>query len=133
AALVLVTVACGGYQFPGGSQSPNPGTVTGRVLALPCAPVEKAGETCAGRPVASLELDDVAGSSVTKAVTDATGNYAVELAPATWTTSTTLGSAAAAASKAGHAASASSPCSPTRSHISSLMCGASGFNNLTSV
>jgi len=85
AALVLVTVACGGYQFPGGSQSPNPGTVTGHVLALPCAPVEKAGETCAGRPVASLELDYVAGSSVTKAVTDANGNYAVELAPGTYT------------------------------------------------
>src|SRR5438445_7126083 len=54
-ALILLTAACGAYSFPA-SQSPSPdtGTVTGRVVAVPCAPVEKAGEQCAGRPVASL-------------------------------------------------------------------------------
>jgi len=86
AALVLATAACGAYQFPGGSQSPTPinARVSGRVLAVPCAPVEKAGETCAGRPVAGLELDFVAGSNATPAITDSTGNYTVELAPGTY-------------------------------------------------
>jgi hypothetical protein len=86
AALLLVTGACGAYQFPGGSQSPTPATATvsGRVLAVPCAPVQKAGDTCAGRPVANFELDYVAGTSVTKAITDTGGNYTVELAPGTY-------------------------------------------------
>ena len=79
AALVMVTAACGAYQFPGGSQSPTPDAkVSGRVLAVPCAPVEKAGESCAGRPVAGLDLDFVAGSNVTKAITDSSGYYAAE-------------------------------------------------------
>ena len=85
AALVMVTAACGAYQFPGGSQLPTPDAkVSGRVLAVPCAPVEKAGESCAGRPVAGLDLDFVAGSNVTKAITDSSGYYAVELAPGTY-------------------------------------------------
>src|SRR5437879_3723678 len=153
AAVLLVAAGCGAYQFPGEAQSPSPssGVVSGRVVSVPCAPVEQPGSTCAGRPVPNLELDYVGSQpTVTKAITDSSGNYAVDLAPGSYvvkiktymrlikgpttcTISTTLGSAAAAASKAGHAASASRPVTPSRSHISSLMCGASGFNSFTSV
>jgi len=61
--------------------------VTGHVIAVPCSPIEPvqpAGSTCAGRPVPDLELDYVTGSSVTKAVTDSKGNYAVELKPGSY-------------------------------------------------
>ena len=84
AALLLVTAGCGAYAFPGESPSPAPttGTVSGRVIAVPCAPVEQQGNACAGRPVPNLELDYVSGqSSVIKAVTDSSGNYSVQLAP----------------------------------------------------
>jgi hypothetical protein len=84
AALVLATAACGAYQFPGGTPSPNTGMVSGRVIAVPCAPVEPAGSACAGRPVVGLEID-FDGSSATKAaITDSNGGYSVELAPGTW-------------------------------------------------
>ncbi len=58
-ALCLVCTACGAYTFPGDRPSPttNTGTVTGRVLVVPCAPVEQAGSTCAGKPMPSLEID----------------------------------------------------------------------------
>jgi len=84
AALVLYCAACGAYQFPGGSTSPSPttGAVTGRVLAVPCTPVELAGSPCAGRPVPNLELDYVVGTSiVNRAVTDSNGRYSVDLEP----------------------------------------------------
>ena len=61
--------------------------MSGRVIAVPCSPIEPvqpAGSTCAGRPVPDLEVDYVAGSSVTKAVTDAKGTYVVELKPGTY-------------------------------------------------
>lgn len=41
AVLVLVTVACGAYRFPG-SGSAGTGAVSGTVVALPCLPVEQA-------------------------------------------------------------------------------------------
>ena len=86
AALLLAGAACGAYQFPGGnpSSSPTPegGTVTGRVLAVPCAPVEQAGTTCAGRPVPKLELDYVKdGAVAASTVTDSGGSYLVPLPP----------------------------------------------------
>src|SRR2546430_12501038 len=87
AGLVLLTAACGAYHFPGNSPSPSPETahVSGIVRSVPCAPVEQAGSTCAGRPVASLEIDYVAGDSVvSRAVTDSNGLYAVDLPPGTY-------------------------------------------------
>jgi hypothetical protein len=85
AVLVLVTAACGAYRFPGGG-SPEPGTVSGTVLAVPCFPVESAGVAqCAGRPVGGLEIDFTGGSENAKAVTDSTGHYAATLAAGTWT------------------------------------------------
>jgi hypothetical protein len=89
AALLLVTAGCGAYAFPGESPSPSPppatGTVSGRVIAISCSPVEQQGNACAGRPVPSLELDYVGGAAVvTKAVTDSNGNYSVQLKPGTY-------------------------------------------------
>lgn len=86
-ALLLAAAACGAYQFPGGNPSPSPesGTVSGRVLAVPCAPVEQAGATCAGRPVPKLELDYIRdGAVAVVAVTDSGGTYLVALAPGTY-------------------------------------------------
>jgi hypothetical protein len=87
--LVLAAASCGAYQFPGGNPSPSPtpegGTVSGRVLAVPCAPVEQAGTTCAGRPVPKLELDYVKdGAVAASAVTDSGGAYLVSLASGTY-------------------------------------------------
>jgi len=85
AALVLVTCACGDYQFGAPSPSPSTGTVAGRVIAVPCKPVEQQGSTCAGRPVPGLELAYVSGASIAgRAVTDSHGTYSVELKPGTY-------------------------------------------------
>ncbi len=87
AGLVLLTAACGAYHFPGNSPSPSPETahVSGIVRSVPCAPVEQAGSTCAGRPVASLEIDYVAGNSVvSRVMTKSSGMYAVDLRPGTY-------------------------------------------------
>jgi len=85
--LVLLTAACGAYHFPGNSPSPSPETahLSGIVSSVPCAPVEQAGSTCAGRPVASLEIDYVAGNTVvSRAATNSSGMYAVDLRPGTY-------------------------------------------------
>ena len=87
-ALILVlTAACGAYTFSGGQSSPTPdsGTVSGSVLAVPCAPVEKVGSACAGRPVAGAELDYVVGTKIAgRTVTDAAGNYSIRLEPGSY-------------------------------------------------
>ena len=83
AALVLVTAACGAYQFPGTSPAAT-GTVEGAVLAFPCFPVESAGQQCAGRPVPGLEIDFTSGDGTAKAVTNSTGHYTVALSSGTW-------------------------------------------------
>ena len=80
--------ACGSYRFPGGS-SPGTGTVTGQVLAVPCAPVEKVDSPCQGRPVPNLDIvftSDSSHDQVT-ARTDSGGRYSVQLAAGTWTVS----------------------------------------------
>jgi hypothetical protein len=87
AAVLVAAAACGAYQFPGGPSTPSAadGTVSGRVLSVPCAPVEQAGSTCAGRPVANLEIDYVNGATPAgKAVTDSNGDYSVALAPGSY-------------------------------------------------
>jgi hypothetical protein len=83
-AVLLATAACGAYQFPGGNPSSSPapggGTVSGRVLAVPCAPVERAGSECVGRPVPKLELDYIKeGAVAARTVTDSGGSYLVSL------------------------------------------------------
>jgi hypothetical protein len=86
-ALLFVTTACGAYTFPGGGSSPTPdtGVVSGRVLVVPCAPVEQAGTTCAGKPAAGLEIDYVSGTSVAaRTVTDSSGSYSIRLSAGTY-------------------------------------------------
>ena len=88
AALLLATAGCGAYQFPGGAPSPTPstGTVSGHVVAVPCAPVEQPGNSCVGRPVPKLEIDYVSGTVVeARAVTGADGTYLVTLRPGAYT------------------------------------------------
>jgi hypothetical protein len=86
AGMLLVTAACGSYRFPGDSASPSPTAhVSGTVRSVPCAPVEQAGSTCAGRPVSGLEIDYLAGGSVVqRAFTDPNGAYSVDLHPGSY-------------------------------------------------
>src|SRR5439155_593865 len=87
AGVMLLTAACGAYHFPGESRSPSPETahVSGTVVSVPCAPVEQAGSTCAGRSVAGLEIDYVAGNAVAgHVVTNSNGIYAIDLKPGTY-------------------------------------------------
>src|SRR5439155_19247624 len=75
---ILLTVGCGAYQFPGESPAPAAGPVSGRVLTVPCAPVEKADSQRAGRPVPNLERDYSNGANITgDAVTHANGVYSM--------------------------------------------------------
>lgn len=84
-AATTVLAACAGYSFPGGS-STGTGIVTGQVLAVPCAPVEKAGSPCQGRPVTNAEItftSEATPDAVTTR-TDSSGNYSVQLAGGKW-------------------------------------------------
>jgi type 1 fimbria pilin len=83
-ALLLVTAACGAYHFPGGTTTSGTGVVSGRVTSFPCSPVEQAGDACAGRPAAGIEIDFSNAGSAAQAVTDTTGAYSIDLAPGTW-------------------------------------------------
>ena len=87
-AACALLAACGSYHFPGGSTTGS-GTVTGQVLAVPCAPVERVDSPCAGRPVSGLAIiftSDATGEQKT-ATTDTSGNYALELAAGSWSVS----------------------------------------------
>src|SRR2546428_9094517 len=54
ALLVLVTAACAAYHFPGGGHVET-GTVSGKVTAVPCAPVEAGASTSLAQPGAGGE------------------------------------------------------------------------------
>src|SRR5258708_26141720 len=82
--LVVLTVACGAYRFPGQTPS-GTGTVGGHVTAVPCSPVEAANlPPCAGRPAAGLEIDFTGNAAAVGARTDSSGAYSVELPAGTW-------------------------------------------------
>lgn len=84
-AALLLTVACGAYRFPGlPSPSLETGTVSGHVVSVPCAPVEKPGIICAGRPVAGLQIEFVGAQRTDSTVTDSAGNYSIQLKAGTW-------------------------------------------------
>jgi hypothetical protein len=83
AALMLLTAACGAYVFPGSSQG-GPGTVTGTVTAVPCAPVESNANPCTGRPVSGIEINFSNGSTTSRTVTDSKGSYSIELNSGAW-------------------------------------------------
>jgi Carboxypeptidase regulatory-like domain len=82
----LLLGACGAYQFPGSSPTPSTqGTVRGTVVSVPCAPVERVGSPCPGRPVGGLDISFVRdGSIVGRTVTDSAGRYSLQLAPGTY-------------------------------------------------
>ena len=82
--LAIGLAGCGSYSFPSGQQSQT-GVITGRVVAVPCAPVEQPQQPCGGRPVPKLELvfTSSGGASVSS-TTDSGGNYSVELDSGTW-------------------------------------------------
>src|SRR5260370_31636474 len=82
--LVVLTVACGAYRFPG-QTPPGTGTVSGHVTAVPCSPVEAANPPpCAGRPAAGLEIDFTGSGTVVGTRTDSSGAYSVEPPARTW-------------------------------------------------
>jgi hypothetical protein len=82
-ALLLLTAACGAYSFPG-SPSPPPGIVSGRVISVPCYPVQPAQNACVGRPVYDVEISFQNGSAVEATKTDSNGDYSIKLATGTW-------------------------------------------------
>lgn len=85
AGLTMLLAACGAYAFPASpSPTPQTGTVSGRVVALPCAPVERAGQTCAGRPVGGLRIDYHGVGANESTTTDSNGSYSIQLLPGTW-------------------------------------------------
>ncbi|HKX01862.1 MAG TPA: hypothetical protein VJX71_05155 [Methylomirabilota bacterium] len=87
-ALWLLIAGCGAYIFPGDHPSPtaNTGMVSGRVLVVPCAPVEQAGSPCGGKPAGGLEIDYVQGTKVVgRTVTDPNGKYSIRLEPGAYT------------------------------------------------
>lgn len=85
AGMVLAATACGAYQFPGSSPSPDDGTVSGRVIAVPCSPIEPAaGSPCAGRPMAGVTILFSSGGTTESAVTGPDGRYAIRLSPGLW-------------------------------------------------
>jgi len=80
----LLLGGCAGYQFPGGPAEGS-GTVSGQVTVVPCAPVEKAGALCQGKPAANVALIFTSSSNEQViAETDSAGNYAVELKAGKW-------------------------------------------------
>jgi len=85
-ALLVLTAGCGAYQFPGETPAPGDAHVSGTVRSVPCAPVEQAGASCAGKPVPGLKIEYVQGSTtVRRAVTDSNGAYAVDVPPGDYT------------------------------------------------
>jgi hypothetical protein len=89
AGVVVIAAACGGYVFPGASPSPQTGTVAGKVVAVPCSPIEPAvGDSpCAGRPVAGATLIFSSGGTSHSAVTGSDGTYQIQLPAGTWSVS----------------------------------------------
>lgn len=84
-AVALLMVACGPYSFPASpTPTPSTGTVTGRVIAFPCAPVQTVPNNCAGRPVAGLQIVYQNGSVTNSTTTDSNGGYSTQLTPGTW-------------------------------------------------
>ncbi|HEX2645755.1 MAG TPA: carboxypeptidase-like regulatory domain-containing protein, partial [Candidatus Dormibacteraeota bacterium] len=82
APLLVLVAACGAYAFPGTTTSPVVGTVSGRVIAIPCSPIEPAQQdACNGRPVPGLEISFADGQAVHSTTTNSNGLYSIGLVP----------------------------------------------------
>jgi hypothetical protein len=83
---MFLVAACGTASnptaTPAGGGATGTGHVHGSVLAWPCAPVERAGSPCPGRPAPGvrLRLQSSAGFSA-ETTTDASGGYALDVPP----------------------------------------------------
>jgi type 1 fimbria pilin len=86
AGLLLATVACGAYRFPATSPE-GTGSVSGQVVAVPCAPVESGLNPCMGRPASGIVLLYSNGPATAATTTDPSGNYSIQLDAGTWTVS----------------------------------------------
>lgn len=83
-ALVVVgTVACGAYSFPGGAGA-DTGHVSGTVTVVPCAPVEQQGVPCKGTVGYGLQIVFVNGSQTVTTTVGSSGAYAVDLPAGSW-------------------------------------------------
>src|SRR3989442_14365095 len=83
ALLVLATAACAAYHFPGGGHVET-GTVSGKVTAVPCAPVEAGPSTCLARPVPGVEINFSAQGGTGSTRPDGEGFFSVRLAAGKW-------------------------------------------------
>jgi len=83
-AALLLVAACGAYQFPGGSASPSTGNVSGRVITVPCSPVQPAPNACTGRAAAGMEITFTAGQNIRRTTADSNGQYSIDLEPGTY-------------------------------------------------
>jgi len=83
----LLAAACG--HVAAGPGGPAQGTLQGAVLSWPCAPIERVGSPCAGRPFADVTITFAPGpgGAAATATTDGTGRYSIRLAPGTYTVS----------------------------------------------
>lgn len=90
AAALWVVTSCGALH-PGTGTSPSTGTVAGRVLSYPCAPVERIDSPCPGRPVggAKVTLAPDAGGAATTVSTGSDGHYRADVAPGRYRVSVT--------------------------------------------
>ncbi len=83
-AALLLVAACGAYSFPGTSPSPATGNVSGRVISVPCSPVETPDNACTGRAAAGMQITFTDGQSVRRTTTDSNGHYSIDLNPGTY-------------------------------------------------
>jgi len=102
-AILVAATACGAYHFPGSGD--GSGTVSGKVTAYPCGPVEPAARACmpgattdclpktpndsacAPWPMPGFALTFKNGTNSVSAKTTTDGFYSVELPAGTWSVS----------------------------------------------
>ena len=98
--LLVATAACGAWRFPGPGGAT--GTVSGRVMAYPCGPVQPANQkcvpypagdcmpqtpntaSCSGWPMPGVGLVFTNGDVTRGVKTDSGGRYSIELPVGTW-------------------------------------------------
>lgn len=102
-AILVAATACGAYHFPGSGE--GSGTVSGRVTAYPCGPIEPAAQacmpgpttdclpkapndsSCGPWPMPGVALTFTSGTTSVGAKTTSEGFYSVELPAGTWSVS----------------------------------------------
>lgn len=78
--IVMVSLGCGSRVGSASGVPAQTGTVQGTVLAWPCAPVERPGSPCPGRPAVGVDVTfSTAGRPVKTVRSDGDGRYEVEL------------------------------------------------------